>query len=666
MKRHDGGVAINLDNSIIPYEGRDSMSLYLYQLWEPRIMLRGRIFANGRIFAALFVLCIYLLLGEPRVAAQVTADPNNKGTGTPTPLIQAGGSPPPPGCGLVCEPPATMTISLSTGWNLPLQGQTAWADYVVRNKSSRTLSGVVVVTLDGQLMTDANPHTITLAPDQSSSGQVWLAPAPAGGVSLRAQYLTLPQCTGPVTRDPSHPGNPPCTGGQLWAEGFGSGAVYPDGDMDGLGDNFENQLLQTYAPLLLFSYDHDSEEIYAPIDVIDFIRGSTLVSKESDVSSISDNATLNQNPGIVLNPTGASAHQDAIGTINVLQQPLGAGETDRVPRPIYVAESSKTKNGADWTSVMNAKNVGLYGHVVMLNVAQILDNAGQPFDDPVAQSENRLLYDELSGIYCGANNGQPCDASIIKIEYWQFFGYSHDLEDPIPGTSGIAADVIDHGGDWCTVQLYVDAAKAFTQPDQAILAVHHFAHGLRFGFDMQRQPIASGVITPAGVSDGLKAAFQQFTIKQFQGPQAGATVNLPFENGKTTQDYKNAQNNILQLAQDPGSGKFVHPVVYVEWGGHEFWPTWGWKFEFAGKHGGDSKKSYRYIVQAPLNVGEVGNPMPGVEQAPFVTGFAGFWGYYGWENHNKPPQGPPLHAEWLWYPGTDPTLLEVRPTQPPF
>ncbi len=643
------------------------MSMYLSQLWEPRTILRGRIYASRWIVCTLSVLCIFLLLGEPRLAAQVTVDPNSTGTGTPRPLIQPGGSPPPPGCGLVCESPATITISLSMGWNLPLQGQTAWADYVVTNRSLRTLSGSVVVTLDGQVMTDANPHTITLAPGQFSSGQVWLAQAPAGNVSLRAQYLTPPQCTGPVKRDPTHPGKAPCTPGQLWAEAFGSGTVYPDGDRDGLGDNFENQLLQTYAPLLLFSYDHGSEEKYAPIDVIDFIRGSTLVSKESDVSSISDNATLNQTPGIVLNPTGVSAVQDAIGTISKLQQPLGpvlgTNDTDRVPRTIYVAPSSQAQNGANWSTVMNAHNVGLYGHVVMLNVAQILDNAGQAFDDPVAQSENRLLYDELFGIYCSANNGQPCDASIIKIEYWQFFGYSHDLEDPIPGTSGIAADVIDHGGDWCTVQLYVDAVKAFTQPDQAILAVHHFAHGLRFGFDMQRLPIASGVITPAGVSDGLKAAFQQFTIKQFQGPQAGATVNLPFENGKSTQDYKNAQNNIVQLAQDPGSGKFVHPVVYVEWGGHEFWPTWAWSLEFASKHGGDSKKSYRYIVQSPLNVGEVGNPMPGVAQAPFVTGFAGFWGYYGWENQNKPPQGPPLHAEWLWYPGTDPNLLKVRPAQ---
>ena len=513
-------------------------------------------------------------------------------------------------------------------------------------------------------MTDANPQPVTLAPGQVFNGQAFLANAPAGGITLRAQYLQLPQCSGAVKRDDNSPGKLPCKGGALWGEGFAFGNVHPDEDHDGLGDDYENQLLNTFAPLLLFSYDHQSEEQYAPIDVLDFIRASELVSKEADVPNL-PKSTLTQNPFAILNPSNAASGANAIGTINPMQQALGAvinnGGTDTVPRMIYVSPSSAAQHGAAWATVMARKNVGLYGHVVPLDASQVANNAGQPFDDSVAQLENQTLANELIAKLCDGND--PCQAKIFKIEYWQFFGYSHDFEDPIPGTQGISADVIDHGGDWCSVQLLVDANTAFTKPDQSILAVYHFAHGLRFGFDMQRLPIAGGVVGPSAISGGLKAAFTEFSIKQFQGPNSTAAVSLPYQGGKSTQDYKNAQNNVMQLAKDASTGQFSHPVVYVEWGGHEFWPDAGWSLSYASKHGGDGK--YRYIANSVPNVGEVGSPMANVPQAQLVTGFAGFWGYYGWENRNKPPPGPPLHAEWLWNPTTDPSLLKQRPSQNP-
>jgi hypothetical protein len=34
------------------------------------------------------------------------------------------------------------------------------------------------------------------------------------------------------------------------------------------------QILKDYAPLLLFSYDHDSDEKFAPIDIISFTNGA--------------------------------------------------------------------------------------------------------------------------------------------------------------------------------------------------------------------------------------------------------------------------------------------------------------------------------------------------------------------------------------------------------
>lgn len=33
-----------------------------------------------------------------------------------------------------------------------------------------------------------------------------------------------------------------------------------------------------------------------------------------------------------------------------------------------------------------------------------------------------------------------------------------------------------------------------------------------------------------------------------------------------------SQNNVLRMMRDQATGEYAHPVVYVEHGGHEFWP----------------------------------------------------------------------------------------------
>jgi len=559
----------------------------------------------------------------------------------------APGQPPPAGCGIPCEAEASLSLEVVYGWNYPLQGGEVSADYVLKNTSSRNLQGTVNVTLEGQLMHDANPQNLVLAPGATYSGQVWIDSTSSGNADMRAQFVAPLNCKGLVIR----PGAPPlgrahCTGGQVYATATATAKIEPDGDHDGLSDNYEHDLLQTYTPLMLFSKDHSQQEQYAPIDVIDFLRSSSLASHESDVPSLSS-ATLKQNPEVVLDPVPASTDptvKDA-GTINPNQTTPPPNPTSRLPRQIYVSPSSSAEHGTDWNTVLARRNVGLYGHVVLLNVSEIADPA---------------LSTELAGIFCPPN--MTCTKSVLKVEYWQFFGYSHDFQDPLsipgiglPGFDNILADVIDHSGDWCTVQLYVDPDQS--SPDKAILAIYHYAHGLQFGFDFQKSVARNPVLSSTG------PVFATYAIEQLQGPNFGKSVSLPYSGGKSTTAYQNAQNNVVQLAKDSTSQLYVHPVVYVEWGGHEFWPTSAWSLDYASKHGGDG---YNYVAATPPNIGEIGAPMPNVAQAVLVTGFSGFWGYYGPENHNKPPPGPPLHAQWLWYPGTPPALLQVRPTDLPF
>jgi hypothetical protein len=115
-----------------------------------------------------------------------------------------------------------------------------------------------------------------------------------------------------------------------------------------------------------------------------------------------------------------------------------------------------------------------------------------------------------------------------------------------------------------------------------------------------------------------------------------------------------AQNNLLYLRKDVSTGAFTHPVVYVEYGGHEFWPSAHWGFGGAPKHGGDGQYAYQ-TVNAP-NLGEVEHPIG--EIARILLRYNGYWGTYNKYNDNPP--GPALHKAWNWptiaLPGSLPTF----------
>ena len=166
----------------------------------------------------------------------------------------------------------------------------------------------------------------------------------------------------------------------------------------------------------------------------------------------------------------------------------------------------------------------------------------------------------------------------------QIFGYSHDFQEPswVPFVlpfvgfdwsnywpiGGLLGDIIDHPGDWCTVQLYIDPDQS--APDQAILAIYHYAHALQFRFEIQ----------PATTRGPIPGS--QYQIEQLQGPNAGRAVSFPDKGGDATAAYNAAQDNLVQIARVSATAPYTHPVVYVEWGGHEFWPTTAWSLTGAG------------------------------------------------------------------------------------
>jgi hypothetical protein len=552
--------------------------------------------------------------------------------------------------------PATLGAPISIAWTF-------------RNTTGRPLTGSVVYYIDSNPVSATNlPTGVTIANGGTSSGtHTFSNPGPGShwfGLDLLDRTGPRPATTHqvPIATEPGgtpHPVSPPPTGTQnppvtIAAEG----AVRVDtsaplhtvsGGIFLLRDSQKVQLLQMYAPLLLFSFDHSMEEQYAPVDVVDFIHASTLESKDANIPAQSNEQL--QNETNILNPA-------MFATINSSQLPPTPGQSV-LPRSVFLTPSFAAQNGSDWnTVVMPLRHVGLYGHIVLQNLTNVTDNvdATGALPQPGAPS---VLEQELATLYNCKQADPACLAQIIKIEYWQFFGYSHDFQDPAspiddiagPVTPAVLAGILDHSGDWCSVQLYVDAGWAFSsQPDKAIVAVYHYAHGLQFGFDMSRVQVPPPAPT----------TFQGFSIQELDGPNHhGEPVNMNVHAHETDSGVQAAQNNMVQLAQDPASHLYIHPVAYVEWGGHEFFPTSDWGYELASKHNGAGK--YHYIAADVPNIGEIGDANPPSVQARLITNFAGYWGnVVGPANQNGPPQGPPLHKQWMWDPIMPPDLLGVR------
>jgi hypothetical protein len=198
-------------------------------------------------------------------------------------------------------------------------------------------------------------------------------------------------------------------------------------------------------------------------------------------------------------------------------------------------------------------------------------------------------------------------AGLYVVEYWQFFGYNVG-----GGPWGIA----NHEGDWATVQLVVQPADR----SHEVVRTLHSHHG----------------------------DVDTFVFRDAKGVQTKHTQGAPFAvpGGGKIVEYATSSNSVLfpdavQMYEAPGESLYLHPVVYIEHGGHEFWPTsWGFK-SWAHNHNGES---YQLLTRNVPNLGEVSAPMSA--EAAVITRYTGYWGYRN--SSNAPPPGPSLHTEWSW------------------
>jgi len=217
--------------------------------------------------------------------------------------------------------------------------------------------------------------------------------------------------------------------------------------------------------------------------------------------------------------------------------------------------------------------------------------------------------------------------SDYLVEYWQFFAFN------TPDKTG---DFGDHEGDWCTVQLQVSPSDL----GHEIRTVTHFMHGLHqsFHLSLPHETLPPQRITNAGSGQVEELQGQKFA-RRFTAFAVGADAST------------HMNDNILRLfkSNEPNDD-FLHPVVYIEHGTHEFWPSEYGYFEAMPKHGGDS---YRFLTAPPPNLGEVEHPrnlLSGV-----IMLFNGRWGAFSRSLgtfDTSPPPGPALHLEWHWPAGS--------------
>jgi hypothetical protein len=567
-----------------------------------------------------------------------------------------------PSLGLCAPPQGSVTVTSGE----PSPGNPVTIAWTLINTMNTSVTGSIVYYLNAIPLTSLNPSSPTkLMPGKSTSGTFTFLPVPGcdqisvtlintsllpHGTTTKPPILQMPDPGQPPKPQPSPaPGVPVVPSSAIFpasvSTSFCVSNPVPLITKDGLTAATRQQLLKDYAPLLLYSYDHGSDEQYAPIDVVPFVQASSLQSDMSGVSSLPNSTLQNLSSVLViLNPNNQTA--SPAGTI-------ASGS----PAKLYLESSGAAQKGDDWKTIpqgLNAQgmNVGTYGRAILLNLN---DSQHDLQNDPA------LPWDILRARY-HCSDPQPCAAQVIKLEYWQFFGYSHD--------SANFSALADHEGDWCTVQLYVDAGWwESPRPDRAILFVVHYLHGNQIGFNMgsaDAVPVTTAV--PARPQNDKGPTY---TAQEFHGPHYGDSVELygtvapAFPPNQTNQRFI-AQNNTLQLATEgpvfvsPASGlpgqpvhpagihvSFQHPVVYVEWGGHEFWPTPAWSFYGASKHNGLGQ--YSYFDSIPVDVSPVTTP-PSQDDIALVTQFAGYWGAS--QSLNEPPQGPPLHCEWFWDPST--------------
>jgi hypothetical protein len=372
-----------------------------------------------------------------------------------------------------------------------------------------------------------------------------------------------------------------------------------DKDLDFVDDNLEHFLLERFRPYFKFSIQ-DGQEQYRPCDVFNYVRSCTIGGDYESLLGKTDNCP--PLPGF--DQSGLSNPDNLLtaGVPNKKPVDLWAQHERSI---VHLQPSDAAKHGNDWNEILASRNVGLYGHVVPVVLNSVAGyQRGAIF--PCPQTPGSKLY--------------------YKVEYWQFFGYNYAHQHIF------SRDYADHEGDWATVQLLVDSSTL------KVASVFHYAHGGETRFDIDPSMV------PASIKDssGLQ-------VMEYSGVNAGQPSNQDMADDGD--GFKTKNNRRVRFFRENGQTEDTHPVVYIENGSHEFWPTEGGVYGstqvgtryYAPDHNGSGQS---YLTAAPPNLGELEHPLNETPEANVILRYSGLWGCYNVYNSNPP--GPTLHSEWTY------------------
>jgi hypothetical protein len=406
----------------------------------------------------------------------------------------------------------------------------------------------------------------------------------------------------------------------------------PDTDGDGIPDSVEAMLIARFSPFLRFSLSGNVPEIYRPLDPLTYVAAASLVDHSNQGNVLIPNSQLRADPTLILSSTLLGSPSNIMDSYS----PNGdftacVNSTPHTSYSLKANQSDGSVMGADWSVITSQKNVGLFAHVSPFTpyVAPNPETGTKAtgLGDLATQCQRYVNDHPATPVIPPSVFETACTKdTCYKIEYYQLFGLNNDFE---PFNIG------DHEGDLSIITMVYDMTL------DKLMAVSHWAHGYEMRFDLlagggypncppNQDPVVGAQITCSGAN----SHYTSFNILKIAGLPLHAEQDEP----------EKAQNNVISFAKDLASGEFSHPVVFVEYGSHEFWPTSQWGAQGAPSHNGmDTQHSY--LSQQIPNLGEIEHPNG--KTASVFIGFNGYWGT--WDTLNTSPPGPSLHSSWNWF-----------------
>jgi len=229
---------------------------------------------------------------------------------------------------------------------------------------------------------------------------------------------------------------------------------------------------------------------------------------------------------------------------------------------------------------------------------------GRKGDWEYLRSQNKGLY----GHVVPAENGH------YKIEYWQFFPYS------TYAGSGVE-------GDWKVLELWYNPSTRMLEK------ICHTVGDKKLCMDLtQSRPVALGG-----------------EIYEYRGGNYNANP-APISATSTEHYPAPYQNNAVRFYRAPDGT--MHPLVYLQKGSHDFWPTpFGSLEGELPDHSGTGISYLNDLSKRHINLGELLHPLTNTEDPQgIIVRYSGIWGKNPFRAMRR-SYGPALQCAWQLAPG---------------